>query len=162
MSKGSTANYPRIDQSPTGCLRTIAYGCIVILGMAVVIFIFSRIFFIQEPTTAGTGVDSPLYMTPSSMITHAAGILLVQPGQELTAFYTVTNDTKEPSASSWVGLHAIGPRACELDWEAPNRLFILIENFVLEPGDSKRIEGKLEFTEPGLYFAESNEACSWR
>ncbi len=151
----ATAKKPFEGERRTGCLLTLGKVIIVTPIAAVVLTIILRVFFVQEPATEGTGVESPLYLTPSSTIPSVAGILLITPGQEITAFYTVTNSTRVTSVSQWVGIHAVGPHACEQDWGAPARYWAKLDNFVLEPGATRRIEGKLRFSEVGLYFGET-------
>lgn len=129
-----------------------------LIGLLLALVVFSMIFaffFLREPT-GGTGVSSPLDVSPASPIKGTPGILLIRPGKEITAAYTVTNTTNDTSVSRRIGISAQGPRACELEWNAPSSGFGATEFVVLKPNESFKFVGKQTFTQPGLYFMETN------
>ncbi len=155
MATTETAKRLQLGKRRTGCLLALGRALIVIPISAVVLLVVLRMFFIQEPGPEGTAVASPLNLIPSSTIPGVAGILLVAPGQDVTAVYTLTNKAEVASVSPWVGIHAVGPHACEQDWKARAKHWAKLDNFILEPGEFRRIEGTLQFTEVGLYFGET-------
>ncbi|MEA2574648.1 MAG: hypothetical protein QOH93_1946 [Chloroflexia bacterium] len=136
-------------------IKFVGRTYVVLIIGALLSSILLATFFGREPS-GGTSVSSPLYLSPALPIPGTPGILLVRPGEVMTAVYTVTNTTSNVSVSRRITLHGRGPRACELDWNAPPKEFGSLEYVVLRPGESMRFEGIQRFTVAGLYFVETN------